>query len=183
MIRSCRIHVIRKFIESYSVTALDYLRLAERRHGVIRGPCPFDYIWGDGLTELSRQQPDIRLINLETAITRSNAAADKGINYRMSPENVEVLSAARIQACVLANNHVLDWGVEGLLDTLDALQQKGIGAVGAGRNLSEATAPLVIDVAGKGASSSSRSACPTSGIPRSWQATADRPGVNVLSEP
>jgi poly-gamma-glutamate capsule biosynthesis protein CapA/YwtB (metallophosphatase superfamily) len=98
-----------EIFESYSVTAFDYLRMAERRHGVIPQPVSFDYIWGDGLTEFSRQQPDIRLINLETAITRSNAAADKGINYRMSPENVEVLSAARIQTCVLANNHVLDW--------------------------------------------------------------------------
>lgn len=169
--------------ECHTASALDYLRLAERRHGSISRPVSFSYIWGDGLAELSRQNPDVRLVNLGTAITRSNTPVDKGINYRMSPENVDVLSVAWIQACVLANNHVLDWGVQGLIDTLDALQQKGIAAVGAGRNHSEATAPIAIDVAGKGRVIVIAFGCPTSGIPSSWQATADRPGVNVLSEP
>ena len=169
--------------EPHTASALDYLRLAERRHGSISRPVSFSYIWGDGLNELSHQNPDVRLVNLETAITGSNTPVDKGINYRMSPENVDVLSVARIQACVLANNHVLDWGEQGFIDTLDALLQMGIATVGAGRNHSEATAPIVIDAAGKGRVIVSAFGCPTSGIPSNWQATADRPGVNVLSEP
>jgi poly-gamma-glutamate synthesis protein (capsule biosynthesis protein) len=45
---------------------------------------------------------------------RSDDRANKGINYRMSPENAECLAAAGIDCCVLANNHVLDWGRSGL---------------------------------------------------------------------
>ncbi len=39
--------------------------------------------------------------------------------------NVETLRAAGIQVCSLANNHVLDWSQEGLLETLDTLHQAG----------------------------------------------------------
>ena len=99
-----------KLYEFQASSALDYVRLAERRSGPIARPVPFGYVWGEGIAELRRQQPDVRLINLETAITRSGAAEPKGINYRMSPQNVEALTAAKIQACVLANNHVMDWG-------------------------------------------------------------------------
>jgi hypothetical protein len=43
------------------------------------------------------------------------------INYRMSPENAPCLTAAGLDCCVLANNHVLDWGPAGLIETLDVL--------------------------------------------------------------
>ena len=169
--------------ESHASSALEYVRLAERRSGTIARPVSFDYVWGEGIVELRRQRPDTSLINLETAISRSDAAEQKGINYRMSPENVEVLAAADIQACMLANNHVMDWGEQGLLDTLRSLHTIGIAAAGAGQNQAEASAPLVLDVAGKGRVIVVAFGCPTSGVPTSWQATTEKPGVNVLSEP
>jgi poly-gamma-glutamate synthesis protein (capsule biosynthesis protein) len=51
----------------------------------------------------------------------------------MSPENIGCLSAAKIDCCTLANNHVLDWGPVGLLDTLQALDNAQVRAVGAGK--------------------------------------------------
>ena len=104
--------------ESYVHSALDYVRLAEEANGAIPRPVVPSYIWGAALDELNRTQPDARIINLETAITRSEDFAPKGINYRISPENADCLTAAAIDCCVLANNHVLDWGRMGLLDTL-----------------------------------------------------------------
>ena len=68
------------------------------------------------LDEFTHMRPDARIINLETSITRSEDYAPKGINYRMSPENADCLRAAGIDCCVLANNHVLDWGRRGLLE-------------------------------------------------------------------
>ena len=65
--------------------------------------------------------PAARIVNLETSITTSEHAEPKLINYRMHPANVGVLSAAGIDCATLANNHVLDWGRDGLRDTLDAL--------------------------------------------------------------
>ena len=105
--------------EGYATSALDYVALAERAHGPIPRQVPVNYIWGDALAEIDRRRPDLALINLETAITARGAPEPKGINYRMHPANTGVLAAARIGACTLANNHILDWGQQGLLDTLE----------------------------------------------------------------
>ena len=170
--------------ESWAQSALMYVDLAERANGPIPRPVEFPYIWGDALEELTREGPDARIINLETSITRSeDYAPDKGINYRMHPDNVPCIGAARIDCCVLANNHVLDYGPSGLLETLGTLARAGLTTAGAGRNLAQARAPAVIEVPNKG----SRVVVfgfgtESSGIPRSWAAAQDRPGVNVLED-
>jgi poly-gamma-glutamate synthesis protein (capsule biosynthesis protein) len=77
-------------------SAEDYVLLAEQMNGRIprrNGP---SYVWGVALDEFKRMQPDVRIINLETAVTRSNDRAHRGINYRMSPEHAACLAAARI---------------------------------------------------------------------------------------
>jgi poly-gamma-glutamate capsule biosynthesis protein CapA/YwtB (metallophosphatase superfamily) len=94
--------------ERYVTSTDGYVRLAETINGPIPRPADFSYVWGVALDEWRRAAPDVRLINLETAITRSESFFPKGINYRMSPENVECLLTAGIDCCVLANNHVLD---------------------------------------------------------------------------
>lgn len=168
--------------EDFVNSAIDYVRLAEAVNGQIpRGVGP-DYIWGAALRELEHRQPDVRIVNLETAITRSEDFIPKGINYRLSPENAECLKVARIDCCVLANNHVLDWGRAGLSDTLAALRRLGINSVGAGRNLAEAGRPAIVEVPGKGRVLVFAFACPSSGTPGSWAATTDAPGVNFLPE-
>ncbi len=168
--------------ESYVHSALDYVRLAEEASGAIPRPVAPSYIWGAALDELNRTQPDARIINLETAITRNEDFAPKGINYRMSPENADCLTAAAIDYCVLANNHLLDWGRVGLLDTLSTLERLQIKAPGAGRNLDEASAPAALRIAAKGRVLVFSYAVVTSGAPRSWIATPDAPGVNLLTD-
>jgi poly-gamma-glutamate synthesis protein (capsule biosynthesis protein) len=101
--------------EAYMRSVESYVLLAERANGPIPGRNGASYVWGAALDELVPMQPDARIVNLETAVTRSNDRANKGINYRMSPENAECLVAAGIDCCVLANNHALDWGRSGLL--------------------------------------------------------------------
>lgn len=165
--------------EQYVHDALDYVRLAERRNGPIARPVPFTYIWGDLLAELETRHPDARLFNLETAVTRSDTAARKGINYRMSPKNIGVLTAAHIDACALANNHVMDWGAEGLLETVGTLQRAGIATAGAGRNRAEAKSPAIVPVAGKGRVLFLSLGLKTSGIPDGWAAREDGAGVNL----
>lgn len=168
--------------ESCVRSALDYVELAEAAHGAIpRGAAPA-YVWGAALDELERSRPDVRIVNLETSITRSEDCAPKGINYRMSPENAACLSAFGIDCCVLANNHVLDWGRAGLIDTLDTLARLKIKAAGAGRTLQEAIAPAVIEVGGKGRVLVFSLALPDSGVPRSWAARPDAPGIHLLPD-
>jgi len=168
--------------ESYVPSALDYVRLAEDANGPIPRPVTSSYIWGVALDELSRRQPDAGIINLETAITRSEDFLPKGINYRISPQNATCLTAAAIDCCGLANNHVLDWGRAGLLDTLTTLKRLQIKSAGAGRDLDEASAPAELPIAGKGRVLVFSFAAVTSGTPRNWAATQDAPGVNLLRD-
>ncbi len=160
-----------------------YVQLAEAANGPIPRPVDFSYIWGDALGELAHARPSARIVNLETSVTRSDDYwRGKGINYRMHPDNVPCISAAHIDCCVLANNHVLDYGHAGLLETLATLRRAGVKIAGAGRNLAEARAPALIDVPGKGRVVVFGFGTETSGILPSWAATDDRPGVNLLED-
>ncbi|MBU1394726.1 MAG: CapA family protein, partial [Gammaproteobacteria bacterium] len=113
--------------EGYVTSAPDYVALAERVNGPIPRPAEFAYVWGDALAEWARIAPDLRIVNLETAVTtRDDWQRGKGIHYRMHPANVPCLTAAGIDCCVLANNHVLDWGYAGLAETLETLRRAGL---------------------------------------------------------
>jgi poly-gamma-glutamate capsule biosynthesis protein CapA/YwtB (metallophosphatase superfamily) len=103
--------------------------------------------WGDTLPLLL--SADLRIINLECAVTehrRPWSRTPKVFHFRAGPMAVEVLRAARIDACSLANNHTLDFEEEGLLDTLRHLEDAGIRYAGAGRDLEEAARPTLLDV-------------------------------------
>ncbi|MFB9266336.1 CapA family protein [Bradyrhizobium erythrophlei] len=162
-------------------SAEGYVLLAEQANGPIPRGNESSYVWGAALDQLACMEPDARIINLETAVTRSNDRAIKGINYRISPENAECLAAAKIDCCVLANNHVLDWGRAGLLETLATLQKLGIRAAGAGRNDREARAPAALNLASARLLIFSFGS-PSSGIPFAWAAKSDAAGINLLPD-
>lgn len=167
--------------ESYMQSAIGYVELAEMVNGPIQKPVDFSYIWGDSLEELERVDPDLRIINLETSVTKSDDYwKGKGINYRMHPENIGCLTIAKIDYCSLANNHVLDWGYAGLTETLETLRKASIHYAGAGEILQEAEKPVVMEVEGKGRVIVFSFGLETSGIPISWAASEDKPGVNLL---
>jgi poly-gamma-glutamate capsule biosynthesis protein CapA/YwtB (metallophosphatase superfamily) len=169
--------------EPYVRDAREYLQLAEKAHGSIPRPLSFDYIWGDALKELERAEVDFRIVNLETAITSvETPRPGKGIHYRMHPQNVGCLSAGRISGCSLANNHVLDWGYDGLSETLQSLNTAGIAYSGAGNDAKEAMQPAVLNTMGKGRLLLFSFGSTTSGIPEDWKATSISPGVNLLDD-
>ena len=168
--------------EPYVIDAREYVELAEEKTGAIRKPVSFDYVWGDALFQLEQLAPDLRIINLETSITISEDYwRGKGINYRMNPKNMPCLNAAKIGCCSLANNHILDWGYLGLDETLETLKTAGIKSSGAGKNIEKAESPAILEVKGKGRVIFFSFGSETSGIPRSWAATENRPGVNLLN--
>jgi len=166
--------------EPWVKSALDYVRLAERAGAAVPRAVDPAYIWGDGLAELERAQPDARIVNLETAVTLSNERAPKGINYRMSPANAACLTAARIDCCVLANNHVLDWGPAGLEQTLDTLHSLGVRTAGAGRDAGSAASPAVLE-SGSGRLLVFAFGMKSAGVPPDWAAAPARPGVSFLA--
>src|SRR5258708_30296603 len=130
--------------EGYAHSAMDYVSLAEAANGPIPRHADPWYVWGAALDEWSRAQPDGRIINLETSVTRSDDYIPKGINYRVSPDNAECLAAAAVDCCGLWNNHVLDWRRSGLSESLAPLAHLGIKTAGAGPNLDEAAAPALL---------------------------------------
>jgi poly-gamma-glutamate synthesis protein (capsule biosynthesis protein) len=168
--------------EHYMDSAVGYVRLAERRHGDIPSPCAFDYVWGDALADLDNAQPDARIINLETSVTTSMSPEPKGINYKMNPDNVVCLKMAAVDCCVLANNHVLDWGAGGLLETLSTLERESIAVAGAGTDAAQAAIPAILDLPNDRRVLVFGFGTTTSGIPSEWAAATSKPGVNLLSD-
>ena len=168
--------------ERYVTSAEDYVALAERAHGPIpRGVAP-TYVWGDALEMLREVAPELRIINLETSITEADEFWPKAVNYRMSPRHADVLTAAGVDCCALANNHLLDFGREGLVETLATLDTVGVEGTGAGRDSVAAAAPAALGVAGKGRVLVFSYGSTTSGIPREWAAAPEESGVNLLPD-
>lgn len=169
--------------EAYVHDAREYVRLAERVSSPIPRPVAPEYIWGDALEELERAATDLRIINLETSITTSDSPwPGKAVHYRMHPENIGCLTAARVDCCCLANNHVLDWGYAGLTETIRTLDAAGIARAGAGESTDEAAAPALLEVAGKGRVLVFSLGSSTSGIPAQWGTAGDRPGVYLVED-
>ncbi len=168
--------------EAFVRDARDYLELALRTGAEIPVPAQFDYVWGDALEVLASRRPQLRIINLETSITRSDRPWPKGIQYRMHPRNAPCLTAARIDCCVLANNHVLDWSREGLLETLRTLRRLRIATAGAGADGESARAPAELPLGDGARLLVFAAATGDSGVPDAWAADDRRPGIWRLSD-
>jgi poly-gamma-glutamate capsule biosynthesis protein CapA/YwtB (metallophosphatase superfamily) len=168
--------------ESYVRSATTYVELAEAASGPIPTTVDYAYVWGDALDALQQVDPAVRIVNLETSITDSADFAPKGINYKMHPANIRVLTVAEIDCCVLANNHVVDWGQAGLLQTLRTLEEAGIRVAGAGRDAEQAAAPAILPLASQARVLVFAFGATSSGIPRSWAAADGKPGVNLLRD-
>lgn len=164
--------------------AREYVLLAEYLNGKIPRRTHGGYIWGDALKELELRQPHLKLINLETSITKNGTPwVNKEIQYRMHPNNIDAITTAGINVCSLANNHMLDWGVKGLYESIETLNKANIHHAGAGLTLQQAQAPAMMSIPGMSArilifSIGTRS----SGIPSEWRATPSNPGVWLLDE-
>jgi len=172
-----------RIYEPYITDARGYVQLSEKTFGPMSTPLSFTAVWGDAILELDRRSPDVRLINLETAVTKNEDYwKNKGINYRMNPANAPVLSAAKVTFVALANNHVLDWGYAGLAETVTTLTSRKINHAGAGKNRNDAEAPAISDVEGKARVIVFSFAVKTSGVPEAWAASDKQPGVNLLPD-
>jgi poly-gamma-glutamate capsule biosynthesis protein CapA/YwtB (metallophosphatase superfamily) len=104
-------------------------------------------IYGDLLTRL--RAADLRIVNCECALTRANRSIWKsGAVFKGEPAHAQGLAAVPFDVACLGNNHVLDYDVTGLRETLRVLHRQGIRTVGAGLVAGEAYAPLALTVNG-----------------------------------
>ncbi len=133
------------------------------------------YPWGDVLPHL--RAADLVLINLECALTASSEPWHDGdyklFYFRADPDAVEVLRAGHVRFASLANNHVGDFGVDGLMETIRVLDAAGIAHAGAGRSLREARAPALLESRGVRVA-----VLAYADHPHAWRAEEDLPGCN-----
>ncbi|GGH15695.1 CapA family protein [Paenibacillus segetis] len=121
------------------------------------------------------QNDDLSLVNLETPVTSfGTKAEDKTFVFKSSPEVLPFMAKSGIDAVNLANNHILDQGAQGLLDTISHLKDNDIKYFGAGSDTKEAYAPIYIERKGIKIAICGFSRV----IPKSdWAAGKGKPGV------
>jgi poly-gamma-glutamate synthesis protein (capsule biosynthesis protein) len=128
---------------------------------------------------------DLAVVNLEMALTERGTPAPKDFVFRAPMSYADALTHAGVDVAVLANNHAMDYGAEGLADTLTALDERGIAHVGAGMNAAEAYAPLVVERSGLRVAFVAFTAFPNDSISgfeaRSFEAGPDSAGVAWLT--
>lgn len=103
----------------------------------------YDYPYRDLKEELSR--PDLTVANLESPVTTRGEEQKKEYTYRSKPEALKAFRQAGFDIVNLANNHIMDYGADGLLDTLGYLDKEGILRTGAGADADEAYKPVIVE--------------------------------------
>lgn len=137
-----------------------------------------DYPWQDVAPFF--KSSDYSVANLETSVSlRGQTKKPVGYGFRSNPQTIEGLVNNGINTVNLANNHILDFGPTAFEDTLKYLSKNKIGYFGAGKNMAEATRPLIVRKNGISIAFIGFSAI----IPEEqWKATSRRPGVAALSQ-
>ncbi|MGL4369079.1 MAG: CapA family protein, partial [Spirochaetota bacterium] len=126
-------------------------------------------------TEFTRY--DLVCGNLESSITERGIEFENKLwRFRLNPRNAEYLERGRISVMTLANNHALDFGEQGMMDTIGFCRRAGIRTCGAGENLEQARAPVIMKVGDAAVAIFSRCERP----PAEFYASADRPGTAPL---
>jgi len=102
----------------------------------------YRYVWGNVLPLL--HSTDLNIVNLETTLTNSNKIVEKTFNFKATPDKIKCLTDASVTVANLANNHILDFSEQGLIETIQTLKNAGIKYVGAGINDKEASKPVIL---------------------------------------
>ncbi len=90
-------------------------------------------------------QSDLNIVNLECPLTNNGTKISKnGPNLKGNPKSIDGIKAMNFDVCSLANNHILDYGEEGLIDTIALLTKNGIDYLGVGANINELKKHLII---------------------------------------
>lgn len=127
-----RIGILGDFCLSYTGSMINIQELLE------------DYKKSTILSEF--QKNEFNIINLEAPITNSTIPISKtGPNLKNPTEVLDMFRLMNVQICTLANNHIFDFGADGLSETLETCKKHNIRTVGAGLNIRDVTMPLIIE--------------------------------------
>ncbi len=131
------------------------------------------WVWGTVIRTL--KATDVNIVNLETTLTTHKEPVLKVFNFKADSDKVSCLVDACVTCVNLANNHSLDFGNAGLLETLRVLSDAKIGVVGAGATAHEAAEPFIVTKKGIRIGVIGF----TDNEP-SWKAGPDKPGINYV---
>lgn len=120
---------------------------------------------------------DLAVLNLETAITDRGVAAPKQFAFRTDPGILDGIAVAGVDAVSMANNHGMDFGVDGLVDSLAARAASPIPVVGIGEDEDDALAPAIFDVRGTTVAVLGATQVLDDSVIDSWTANGDQPGL------
>jgi hypothetical protein len=119
---------------------------------------------------------DLTIGNLEVPLTGRGQRAEKLVAMRAPTSGAAELAALGFDLVSLAMNHALDYGADGMRDTVRALDAAGVGHAGFGETRAEATRARVVSAGGE--SLAFFSFC--CALPRGFDATADRAGIGAI---
>ncbi len=159
----------------FSILFVGDILLANEAEQLIRRNGP-DYPFMKIKEELRKY--DFIFANLETPITKRGApVVEKPYIFRVRPEDAACLRHIRIDAVSIANNHLMDYGTEGMADTITALNRMNIRHTGGGRNLDKARRPVILKYAGTSIVILAYCSRP----PEEYYATKSLPGIAPLN--
>lgn len=90
-------------------------------------------------------ESDVFMVNLEHPVTTRTERVEKKYNFKMNPKYLSTLAEGGIRLVTCANNHVADYGIEGVYDTMKYLDSVGVRYVGIGKDITDARRPTVIE--------------------------------------
>jgi poly-gamma-glutamate synthesis protein (capsule biosynthesis protein) len=125
---------------------------------------------------------DLAVVNLETAITERGDPAPKEFTFRAPASAFTALTAAGVDVASMANNHGLDYGAVGLLDSVAAARAAPFPVIGIGRNAAEAYAPFRVTVHGQRIAVIGATQVLDGNLIASWTATDTQPGLASAKE-
>ncbi|WP_159945077.1 MULTISPECIES: CapA family protein [unclassified Nocardiopsis] len=121
---------------------------------------------------------DLAMVNLETAVTEGGTPAPgKAFLFRTPDSALEALAAAGVDVASIANNHGMDYGTDGLLDTLDNGEASSVRLVGGGRDADEAYTPHVAEVNGQSVALFGATDVMDDHLIAEWTPGEDKPGL------
>ncbi|MFD3688265.1 CapA family protein [Nocardiopsis sp. NPDC058631] len=121
---------------------------------------------------------DLAMVNLETAITEGGTPAPgKEYLFRAPTSALDALAAGGVDVATVANNHGMDYGTDGLIDTLENGEASEVALVGAGRDAAEAYTPHVAEVNGQSVALFGATDVMDDHLMAEWTAGEDKPGM------
>ncbi len=145
--------------------------------GVIREHLAADPASVVGPISQTLSAADLAVVNLETAVTEGGTPAPKSYTYRAPTTAYQALQSAGVDIASVANNHGMDFGLDGLHDTLASAEAAGFPLIGAGRDQAAAYTPHRAEVDGQRIAVFGATQVLDSFALDAWAAQPDRPGL------